>query len=1135
MPDPTSTATTTVDPTAFPSFPTVFGEKEQARMAQLTKQKADMDNIYSQKFTTAAWAKLNPFEKTARQVTAMFGLGGVVAAALPASAGWDYGLTPDRANQKLKDVSTELLGLARTQKVTSLLPSIEQNMALAALAGTPLLTPSEILPGDLGVDFNDTEKAYLVNLAQRLAKATPQEIMTGAVFGIGNTNPTSANTYADQYATMPHASVEQVMSSVAFSKNQSDIAVALKEAFPPSVVSPSLPESDTTGTANQPTAKTREGLQTQADALGIDITGMNLSEATQAVGQAQAKAKGVPTGQANLSTTIHDTIAAKAKDLGITVKSGETEGDVIKAINQAMADNAGKLVTVTDTETNTNTVVTQKSDNTIWTIDGTKLGIIDPKTGLITPDTTPPKDAPSYWDKWGSLVSRTGEKVHDLFTGRFDFAEIQHAVGSALATGFYPLSEAGKWWTPTLFYLDAKAAEKLGTATPGALAYINKYDAICTQYGTSATSMNLAGAWRATFSDTMAQAVDQYVNGETGSSKVILKAAQFLNPTYLIPVGTGLTAVGDIVSRVPVVGEAVGGAIGNVGEAVSAAEAMPGKVIGGTLKYGIKIPAQAIAGGISDAAASAFSSLLDTGIDKWIVTEARGNPEVQSWLSKFLTGEAGGSPGSKNTFQRWLVDTATKNFEYRLATKQASRAAGKMTAEEAERAATAEAVDDTVKEMAVYLLESPEMASVRPIVEPVQTILENSGLSTVDAKAAALNIVGQTKEGATSIANAAKTATAKAVAKAALIPKVNSTPVIKSTSPTYQAIKQNLPLEVQKAINDTTKVLEGQGLAPSVAEDKAIATVTKTPRVKAQINIAIAKEEKVVPATPKLTLKKIAGLEEKLTAINQDIQTFSGSLIKQQDRLAKMESTDADTAQELANEIIPNLQTQLNELVASKNETVANLKTLQDKVAKVATPKVKPATFGGTINTPKVVKAPKTPKITEAKGAAAVIQQLGKPESSSTNSVGEAVYNYQVGDAKLMLMTLKDGSLNITNLKVGTPGKGTGTALLKRIIELADKYGVKLNLVAASNTVQIDKLVAWYEKNGFVRVKPGTDNYQMVREPQEAKPYALTEPPPTEMAPEPSPGEVIADEATHTKLGRFEYMLDSEGRMMVCE
>lgn len=69
-------------------------------------------------------------------------------------------------------------------------------------------------------------------------------------------------------------------------------------------------------------------------------------------------------------------------------------------------------------------------------------------------------------------------------------------------------------------------------------------------------------------------------------------------------------------------------------------------------------------------------------------------------------------------------------------------------------------------------------------------------------------------------------------------------------------------------------------------------------------------------------------------------------------------------------------------------------------------------------------------------------------------------------------------------------GEGHGSVALRRIIDLADKHGVTLDLIAKTYTkdrLSTKQLVDWYARHGFVRKRgSASDGYEMVRKPKGA-------------------------------------------------
>ncbi len=333
---PPQTETKRTSPLSFPSFPSVFGEKEASRIKELETQRATMQQVWNQKFTPQAWSNMNPVEQKLRQTPIVNKL---ISWFTPHSAGWDYGFTPQQAQQQMEDVEFEYKELARRQKVNTILPDIMNNMVAAALAGTPLKTPSEIIPSGLMDDFNEADKTYLVQFGERLAKSTPEQILSGELTGVlPSTEPAN---YLDIYMKNTSVSPSLILSTIAFSKNQEEIASALKAAYP---ASPSPEESG-------------ELVQEENYLL-------------------------------RTSREYFDLMKARAKELNIPLTGKETPTEIAKLVNAVIAKrNQGKTVILADAESGVMTNAVVHSDSSLWTADNkTFLGFQNPDTGAIVSD-----------------------------------------------------------------------------------------------------------------------------------------------------------------------------------------------------------------------------------------------------------------------------------------------------------------------------------------------------------------------------------------------------------------------------------------------------------------------------------------------------------------------------------------------------------------------------------------------------------------------------------------------------------------------------------------------------------------------------------------------------------------------------
>jgi hypothetical protein len=326
MADPLVASQTTVPPvgqaqtkppaTSFPTFPTSFGDKEAQRLKDLTAQKAEMEKVYQQKFSPEAWASTNPLEKGTRNIlSGLSWLTTPISWVTPASWGFDYGVNPEQAQQKMNDVTSEYKELVRAQKVTTVLPDLTNHMIASALSGKPLMSIAEILPEGMRDDFNESEKAYLAAIGQRLANATPEEIMSGEALGYQPSQELAG--YADIWKTMPQITAQQVMTSAAFSTNLDQIANTLRMAYPPA----------STATPTQAT-----------------------------------------------ETDYNSYLKARAKELGVSLEEGDTNDSISQKIADALGlANEGTTKVLTDSTTGNMITVTQKVDGSVW-LDGNFLG-----------------------------------------------------------------------------------------------------------------------------------------------------------------------------------------------------------------------------------------------------------------------------------------------------------------------------------------------------------------------------------------------------------------------------------------------------------------------------------------------------------------------------------------------------------------------------------------------------------------------------------------------------------------------------------------------------------------------------------------------------------------------------------------
>jgi len=222
--------------TALPPFPTTWGEEEQSRLDVLEKQKAQMEQIYAQKFTPEAWAKVPAIERVVRGFVSGTAFERPIALFTPWRWGYDYGLTPEIAADRLIGVETEYKELLRKQTVLDQLPFIEKSLEYLALLGTPVTDSTELKQRfqELNTNFNEDELAWVASYAQRLAQMSREDILKKVSTGL----PTTDKTIEEWLSYAPtKISPTQLLSSVAFSQNNEEIARALQAAYPPATAS----------------------------------------------------------------------------------------------------------------------------------------------------------------------------------------------------------------------------------------------------------------------------------------------------------------------------------------------------------------------------------------------------------------------------------------------------------------------------------------------------------------------------------------------------------------------------------------------------------------------------------------------------------------------------------------------------------------------------------------------------------------------------------------------------------------------------------------------------------------------------------------------------------------------------------
>jgi len=213
--------------TQFPEFPTLYTESDRQRLANLRQQAQEMKDIYHQNYTQEAWSQKSWLERAARRV------GYAATAPMEVLPGIDRPLiTPEEIEKQRLALKEEIDELTRREYVIDRLPGILDDMRALALMGSPITDTTELNQRfkDISQWFTPEEEGFLVRYGQALSKATPEEIASGE-FWQGEL-PVTPVDYSE-YLQRKYMSPEQLMTSVAFSKDTERIAETLKMAFPP--------------------------------------------------------------------------------------------------------------------------------------------------------------------------------------------------------------------------------------------------------------------------------------------------------------------------------------------------------------------------------------------------------------------------------------------------------------------------------------------------------------------------------------------------------------------------------------------------------------------------------------------------------------------------------------------------------------------------------------------------------------------------------------------------------------------------------------------------------------------------------------------------------------------------------------
>ncbi len=312
----------------FPKFPTQFLPEDAERIKQLKEQRRALEQAFKVKFSREAWSKISPVERAIRRVTPPW-LAPVVEAFPGRAETLEFGFTPEQFQEQSLEIEEEFKELARKQKVTNLLPSIQSDILMSALLGDPILNTSELMSAfpELRTDFNEEEINYLARISQALSRATPEQLLSGELF---SSEPSQLPiTEEDVESFFPEGRVDPrfILATVAFSKDIEEISMALRQAYPSRV------------------------------------------DEREVGGELRQK--------------LLDYFKQRNVELGISIEEGKSTKDAVQEFHQKIADEEGEsLVLVNDV--GEIFPARKKSDNTVW-IEEDLVGYWDEEQNNIVP------------------------------------------------------------------------------------------------------------------------------------------------------------------------------------------------------------------------------------------------------------------------------------------------------------------------------------------------------------------------------------------------------------------------------------------------------------------------------------------------------------------------------------------------------------------------------------------------------------------------------------------------------------------------------------------------------------------------------------------------------------------------------
>jgi len=218
----------------LPEFPTQWGEGEQERLKTLKEQKTQMEELYKTKFAPEAW-EATPFpERLFRGMLPGTVFEPIISKLTPWQWGFDYGVTPEQARERMQKAEDEYSELLRMQRVVTILPSIQNTLRALALANATIITTREELDKYFKLSrlgFTEEEQAYVVTFAQDLLGMSKEDLTSGEPLGLQPITPGEIDALIS--GEHPILQPGQIMSTVAFSKDIDEITQTLRQAYPP--------------------------------------------------------------------------------------------------------------------------------------------------------------------------------------------------------------------------------------------------------------------------------------------------------------------------------------------------------------------------------------------------------------------------------------------------------------------------------------------------------------------------------------------------------------------------------------------------------------------------------------------------------------------------------------------------------------------------------------------------------------------------------------------------------------------------------------------------------------------------------------------------------------------------------------